>query len=99
MYFLFAFNPPQLILKTVLDKCYEQNSTTSLNGLYGMYDSDCSRYVFNIIMKYRYKIQLFSWFTGRNDDMLQSFYLDLFTDGGDMPDRQYTLTGSSGSVA
>ncbi|XP_078312239.1 far upstream element-binding protein 2-like isoform X1 [Crassostrea virginica] len=35
----------------------------------------------------------------RNDDMLQSFYLDLFTDGGDMRDRHYTLTGSSGSVA
>ena len=28
-----------------------------------------------------------------------SYYLDMFTDGGDMPDRQYTLTGSLGSVA
>nr|XP_022287940.1 uncharacterized protein LOC111100403 isoform X4 [Crassostrea virginica] len=35
----------------------------------------------------------------RNDDMPLSYYLDMFTDGGDMPDRQYTLTGSSGYVA
>ena len=28
-----------------------------------------------------------------------SYYLDIVTDGGDMPDRQYTLTGSLGSVA
>nr|XP_022288251.1 far upstream element-binding protein 3-like isoform X5 [Crassostrea virginica] len=31
--------------------------------------------------------------------MPQSYYLDLFADGGGMPDRRYTLTGSSGSVA
>ena len=31
--------------------------------------------------------------------MPESYYFDMFTDGGDMPDRQYTLTGSSGSVA
>ncbi|XP_078311416.1 uncharacterized protein LOC144618693 isoform X4 [Crassostrea virginica] len=35
----------------------------------------------------------------RNDDMPLSYYLDMFADGGDMPDHQYTLTGSSDSVA
>ncbi|XP_078311334.1 uncharacterized protein LOC144617791 isoform X2 [Crassostrea virginica] len=35
----------------------------------------------------------------RNDDMPLSYYSDMFIDGGDMPDRQYTLTYSSGAIA
>ncbi|XP_078311410.1 uncharacterized protein LOC144618693 isoform X2 [Crassostrea virginica] len=35
----------------------------------------------------------------RNDEMPQSFFLDMLAGGGGMPDRQYTLTGSSGSIA